>query len=85
MKLLQQDFLFTLPVAILGRFCPQPSPADEIIAVRNNDHSISMFLETSGSCWNFFAMLVANYFLTSLSAGPHIFPVSYTGRTRFFV
>ena len=43
---LHQGVLLSLIAAILSRFRPQPSIADEIIAVRNNDHFISKFLET---------------------------------------
>ena len=57
-----QDVLFSLSATILSRFCTQFS----IIAVRNYDHFASMFSETSKSCQNFFVMLDANCFLTSL-------------------
>ena len=63
-----QSVLFSLLAVVLGRFCPELSTADEIIAVRNKDHSISMCSETSKSCQNFAAILDAICFLTSLSA-----------------
>ena len=59
---------FSLPAVILSCFRSQLSTADGIIAVWNNDYSILMSSEISGSCWNFVSMLDANCFFTSLSA-----------------
>ena len=43
----EQGILFSLPYAILRRFCPHLSTFDEIIAVLNNSHSISNSSEAS--------------------------------------
>ena len=51
-----------------SRFWPQHSAAEEMVADLNNDHSISMSSETSGSSRNFADMLDANCFLSSLSS-----------------
>ena len=57
---------FLIPTAIFNHFCPKLSTANEIIAVWNNDHSVSMSLETQRSSRNFDTIFHANYFLTSL-------------------
>ena len=65
--LVPPTYSFSLTAVIASHFLSQLSTADEIIAVRNNNHSISILSDTSGSFRNFVAILDANCFLTSLS------------------